>query len=150
MGQIAESKESTRSPGGSWLTRGALAVFVLVAASASSAQTPHLVKDINQFGGPSGMFASELVAIGDTVFFVAIQPATGAELWRTNGTPEGTVLVKDIQPGPQGSRPYRLIAVGGRLFFTADDGAGRDLWKSDGTATGTILVKDFGLHGTDM
>ena len=31
-------------------------------------------------------------------------------------------LVKDINPGPGSSGPYRLTDVGGTLFFTADDG----------------------------
>ncbi len=34
-----------------------------------------------------------------SMLFIGIDPSTGAELWKTNGTPEGTVLVKDIQPG---------------------------------------------------
>ena len=55
-----------------------------------------------------------------------------------------------------GSYPDDLTAVGGTLFFAADDGAtGRELWKSDGTAAGTVLVKnispstDTGYYGSD-
>ena len=70
--------------------------------------------------------------------------ATGSELWKSDGTAAGTVLVKDINPGGIGSIPVNLTNVNGTLFFSADDGAhGEELWKSDGTAAGTVLVKDI-------
>ncbi|MCA2759485.1 ELWxxDGT repeat protein, partial [Microcystis sp. M145S2] len=69
---------------------------------------------------------------------------SGYELWKSDGTAAGTVLVKDIRPGSTGSYPRYLTAVGNTLFFTAYDGvSGYELWKSDGTAAGTVLVKDI-------
>ena len=66
------------------------------------------------------------------------------ELWKSDGTAAGTVLVKDISPGSAGSIPNNLTNVNGTLFFAADDGTnGTELWKSDGTAAGTVLVKDI-------
>ena len=61
-------------------------------------------------------------------------------------------LVKDINPGTDGSFPYYDTVIGGEhadvgdtLFFNADDGTHyNQLWKSDGTAAGTALVKDMG------
>ena len=80
-------------------------------------------------------------AVGSTLFFVAVDGTSGEELWKSDGTPGGTVLVKDIQPGPGGAEPRWLTAAGGRLFFSADDGVhGRELWVSDGTAAGTVLL----------
>src|SRR5262249_1695405 len=74
---------------------------------------------------------------------------TGVELWKSDGTEAGTVLVKDIRPGsspygfPFSSTPRELTAVGDELFFSANDGiSGRELWKSDGTTPGTGLVKN--------
>src|SRR5262249_58532624 len=90
----------------------------------------------------------KVTAVGGTLFFTANDGVNGEELWKSDGTEAGTVLVKDINPGSAfgygyGSRPYELTAVGGTLFFTADDGAhGRELWKSNGTEAGTVLVKD--------
>lgn len=86
---------------------------------------------------------SSIVTIGNTAFFVADNAVNGAELWKTDGTTTGTVMVKDIRTATTGSTPAFLTDVGGRLYFTADDGvAGRELWQSDGTAAGTILAKD--------
>ena len=43
------------------------------------------------------------------------------ELWKSNGTAAGTVMVKDIRPGPIGSYPDFLTAVGDTLYFRASD-----------------------------
>lgn len=73
---------------------------------------------------------------------------TGRELWKSDGTDLGTVVVKDIVPGPissiDDSSPAYLTLVGTTLYFVADDGVnGRELWKSNGTAAGTVLVKNI-------
>lgn len=41
----------------------------------------------------------------------------GAELWRTDGTGPGTVLVKDIYPGERSGGPTFMTPFGGYLFF---------------------------------
>lgn len=82
--------------------------------------------------------------VNGTIFFTANNGTNGVELWKSNGTKEGTVLVKDIVGGVGSSNPYHLTNVNGKLFFTAETAAtGRELWKSDGTAAGTVLVKDI-------
>lgn len=101
-----------------------------------------LVRDINQRLAPTSSSPAHFVRRGRTTFFVASTPATGAELWRTDGTEGRTGLVKDIRTGPEGSAPEWLHELGGRIFFTAEDGIhARTLWVSDGTAEGTMLVR---------
>ncbi len=86
----------------------------------------------------------EFVQVGDIALFVATDATHGRELWKTDGTSAGTVLLKDIQSGSTRSIPTGLTAINGTVYFSADDGAsGRELWASDGTATGTVMVKDL-------
>lgn len=67
-----------------------------------------------------------------------------SELWKTDGSSQGTVLIKDILTGRNGSYPKNLFDFNNRVYFTADDSIhGRELWVSDGTALGTQLVKDI-------
>jgi ELWxxDGT repeat protein len=95
--------------------------------------------------GPAGLDEDpQLTPLGDSLFFRAGDPDHGTELWRTDGTPEGTVLVTDLVAGPGSSDPQGLTAAGGRLYFSAwDELHGRELWTSDGTAAGTRLVDDI-------
>src|SRR5262245_24558144 len=121
-------------------------VFIAGAVAApAAAQAPaYLVRDIDAVAAAIGSDPQRCVQVGTTVFFVASTPQTGYELWKSDGTEAGTVLVKEIWPGSTGSFPDSLVDVDGTLFFTAGDGvAGRELWKSDGTKAGTVRVKDI-------
>lgn len=84
------------------------------------------------------------VAVNDTLFFMSVDAAHGEELWKTDGTNEGTQLVKDIHPGDEGSDIGHLTAFGNELLFFADNGTnGRELWISDGTDGGTRQVTEL-------
>lgn len=80
---------------------------------------------------------------GSNVLFRAYNATGGAELWKTDGTSAGTVMVKDIWPGGSSS-PQNFGAMGDTVYFTAQDGVnGYELWKSDGTSAGTVMVKNI-------
>jgi len=81
---------------------------------------PALVRDINLL--PAGSSPRGSVVIGNVVYFTAYNSLTGAELWRSDGTAAGTVLLKDILPGSGGSDPSSLTNVNGVLYFVADNG----------------------------
>ncbi|MGI8984691.1 MAG: ELWxxDGT repeat protein, partial [Acidimicrobiales bacterium] len=109
-----------------------------------------LVKDILAGAGSSS--PTNFRVVGATLYFAAgngtTAPGVGTELWKSDGTTAGTVLVKDIRPGTTSSSPANLTAVGSTLYFSAIDGTtapgvGTELWKSDGTTAGTVLVKDI-------
>jgi ELWxxDGT repeat protein len=78
------------------------------------------------------------------LYFDATDGVTGTELWKTDGSTAGTVLVKDINPGPSSSNPTGFTTMGTAVYFSANDGVdGTELWKSDGTDAGTVLVQDI-------
>jgi ELWxxDGT repeat protein len=63
------------------------------------------------------------------LLFTARDPVHGEELWQSDGTEEGTLLVQDITPGPASSSPGNFVEAGSLVYFTANDGeAGAELW----------------------
>ena len=96
----------------------------------------YMVKNIN--GASSGL-PGLLTNVGGTLFFVAGEfLVTGNELWKSDGTEAGTVLVKDITPGYLSTDITSMTAVGNTLFFLTNSAT--RLWKSNGTAAGTVQV----------
>jgi len=94
----------------------------------------------------SDIYIHSLTAVGNQLFFYADDDVNGLELWKSDGTASGTVMVKDITPGSASTdfSSFSPVTVNGVLYFIANDGVnGEELWKSDGTAAGTVMVKDI-------
>jgi ELWxxDGT repeat protein len=98
--------------------------------------TPRLVKvvdglDLGILNGATG--------IGGELLFTA---NVGSELWISDGTDPGTVLIKNFPENID----FPPTNVNGIAYFARDDGNnGVELWKSDGTATGTVSVSDINV-----
>src|SRR5262245_11958805 len=132
-----------RRPAGATRERTALAwlpslLIACALAAPARAQAPaYLVRDIVTSASEVESSApGHLVQVGETTFFVASTPQTGSELWKSDATEAGTVLVKDLRPGLETSSPRSLVAAGDTLFFTV----GNELWKSNGTHEGTTVL----------
>ncbi len=122
----------------------ALAATLIAAdpALAADPAPPYKVREIGPATDPSNPYG--FTRVGATIFFAADDGVHGIELWKTDGTVTGTLLVKDINPGAASSAPAHLAALNGSLIFAASHpDSGFELWKSDGTLTGTILISDI-------
>lgn len=120
-----------------------LACLTLIGPGAADAAVPFMVKDIYPRSDPLWPYKS-MAGVNGTLFFRGNDVTHGYELWKTDGTDAGTVMVKDINPGLANSGPLSLTEMNGALFFTASDGVhGTEIWTSDGTAAGTVMVKDI-------
>lgn len=84
---------------------------------------------------PSGMgndsvdlYASNyfnFIPFNGELYFTSGTEEYGLELWKSDGTVEGTQLVQDLLPGPEGSYPVSFKVVGNKLFFTTSP---KSLW----------------------
>ncbi len=109
-----------------------------------------LLKDI--FIGTADSEIYFQTKMGNAIYFFMDSKEYGFELWKTDGTSDGTHLIKDIHPGSESSvdlnwhYSYDLFfaELNNELFFPANDGTnGYALWKTDGTTEGTKLVADI-------
>ncbi|MFO0943817.1 MAG: ELWxxDGT repeat protein [Pirellulales bacterium] len=90
--------------------------------------------------GAAGTVVGSLTNVNGTLFFNGSDGIHGTELWKSDGTSAGTIMVKDITPGgPSYLYPKYLTNVNGTLFFSVKNA----LWKSDGTSTGTIKLLEI-------
>ncbi|MBE2198858.1 MAG: hypothetical protein IAE79_09625 [Anaerolinea sp.] len=117
-------------------------------ASQTPAATPppvtmQMVKDI--MPGASGSDPDDFFNVNGILYFSAFDDAHGFELWRSDGTPTGTYMVADINPGLDHSHPTGMVAYSGYFndsdfYFLArtDSSQPHQIWKSDGTAAGTV------------
>lgn len=160
------SSEGTRRladvpDGGHHPTRAGRLVFFLSGAAPTKLElwrsdgTPRgtfRVKDVNPRATDSGGAGfPALAGVGDALLFVSADEAHGYELWKSDGTADGTARLTDLCPGPCSSSPRYFVPAAGHLFFQADgpethvpNTPGREggLYRTDGTAARTVLVKD--------
>ncbi len=104
------------------------------------------VKDINPGSASAKPFAGIRISawLGNQLLFVANDGTTGEELWSTDGTEAGTVLLADINPGINNSGIQFFASLNGQVLFKANDGVnGYELWVTNGTSAGTMLLKDI-------
>lgn len=97
-------------------------------------------------GGSGGARSQPALPATAPILFTAGDSIRGVQLWSTDGTPQGTRLVKQINPAGwafPNSLATTLTAFNGKVYFPAQDpDHGYELWCTDGTAAGTQLVVD--------
>jgi ELWxxDGT repeat protein len=96
----------------------------------------YMVKDINpgnnsSFYWDAGFWSGELTIVHQgELYFTADDGGTyGVEVWRSDGTSEGTRIAVDVNPGENSSWPLWYTSVGKKLFFQGvTEDFGRELW----------------------
>jgi trimeric autotransporter adhesin len=109
-----------------------------------------ITKDINQisdsYPGNSRTYSygSSFAVWNGVSYFSAEDGMHGRELWRSDGTGNGTYLFKDLNPGEPASNPAEITPVNDKLIFTAYSADhGDEPWISDGTVAGTRMMMDL-------
>jgi len=108
-----------------------------------------LVKDINP--GITASTPTNLFNWNGTLLFRAADGTNGIELWKSDGTTAGTVLVKNIEATASNSNPANFTILGSKVLFNATNGSsvnGAELWETDGTTAGTVMIKDINAGTT--
>ncbi|MBR0869030.1 tandem-95 repeat protein [Bradyrhizobium tropiciagri] len=119
--------------------------------SNGTSSTP--VSDI--FEGSTDANIQNLTTVGSKVFFSASDFSSssgtghGQELWVYDSAGGTASLVKDVISGTGSFNPSNFYSLGGKFYFTGDDGVhGNQLWTSDGTSGGTVPVTTATLGGS--
>jgi ELWxxDGT repeat protein len=124
----------------------------------------HIIKDLREGvdgnGQPYGAGVFTPRVYKDWVFFRAYAPTYGMELYKTDFTPEGTVLVADMNKnlladgsGTDNGSPdlfcvwedklWMKAATGGNAASTDPINYGLELFYTDGTPEGTVMHSDM-------
>lgn len=101
-----------------------------------------LVKDLSPVLNIDNVYP--LSQSGNWLYFSAYNPATGYELYKSNG--ESNTFVKDIDATyfSHLNNFSKTVSNSKGLFFIADDGKnGLELWKTNGKQVGTGLFADL-------
>lgn len=118
-----------------------------------------IVKDF-AFTGVVSAAVQKIIPVQDFFYIhvnvlVSYNPYTYRdELWKSDGTSEGTVLVKRFDNRGMISTPIEIgsaskdyqnnTVLGNEMYFTGYSTAhGSEMWKTDGTEGGTFMVKDL-------
>ncbi len=148
----ADGTLTITQPSRLWVPYPTASATLLYFIYGNGAGDPVLWRSDGSVGGTLALasFAPQemLGTLGDRLFFSAMD-ASGSELWKSDGSPESTVRVKDIAAGftTDGSNPLLLTAFKGRVYFAVRPyGKPDSVWVSDGTAQGTTALRIPGVQ----
>ncbi len=99
--------------------------------------------EASQTGAPSYVSNNDREYLGvvfNNQLYFTVNRASSYELWKTDGTTVGTVLIRGGFTAPISN----MIVFNNQLFFTTTESAtGNEIWVTDGTLAGTQLKHDI-------
>lgn len=129
-----------------YFTANASTGFALYRSNGTASGTKSIISSIN------GYINTYFIADNGTIYYYIYNYATSLnQLWKTDGTAAGNVLLKDnlsintyydFEKGKNNG----IVSMGNVIYFAASDntsGLGTELWKSDGTPAGTSAINDI-------
>ena len=108
-------------------------------AATAVASSARLVLDIS--AGVGSSLARPLAPLPGNRLLLAASVGADRELYVSDGTAMGTLLLRDLNQNSASSNPSRVFAGDSpdQIAFTSDSTAyGRELFRTDGTASGTV------------
>jgi ELWxxDGT repeat protein len=104
-----------------------------------------LLKDI--FPGDNSRIANlskTSVVLNNKLYFAANDGINGVELWKSDGTLQGTELVRDILSVSLSSSPTNIVVAADEIFLFAEtENDGRQIWKIDQAPVQSLSDKDL-------
>ena len=82
---------------------------------------------------------TSIAKVDNLLYFRSADEVGRTNLWKSNGTTAGTVMVKVVDANDY--LPRNLVSYNGKLYFEIN----QKLWRSDGTPIGTIPVENTDL-----
>jgi ELWxxDGT repeat protein len=87
------------------------------------------------------MNKANMALTNNKIIMQGFQTGAGNELFSSDGTPSGTILLKDLKPGSSGSDPRFFKSALGKVFFRMGTTVfGDSLFVTDGTSLGTFAL----------
>ncbi len=97
--------------------------------------TNTLVKDFSM----GGEWVHQFTQVNGVLYFRAGAQNYGPEIWRSDGTPGGTVQLPETVVGPGSSEPSLPFGLGNALYFTSSASPGQ--WKYDLTQPQATAIR---------
>lgn len=122
------------------MKRSLLSCAAILGALALNAQV-ELFKDINPGADDSGPNYPYVTNDGKTLYFQAKDGTNGSELWMSDGTKNGTVMLKNLSGDDTNSFPRGFHEYKGKLYFY--NYGTKEMWTTDGTDAGTVKAPEL-------
>jgi trimeric autotransporter adhesin len=121
-------------------------LVVMLSFCGSTHAQVELVKDANTI--KDGIDQFPFIAESGGLYYLGVKDEKGYELWRTDGTPDGTFRVTDLYKGGASGISIFIRTTGvdfnGKLLFVGQDNEREEgIFITDGTEQGTKVLKKF-------